>query len=58
LQVAHFYVALGATTRSPSIDISVESGTPPSFQRRSNYAEAREIWSSAIVVLDALTIVA
>lgn len=52
LQVAHFYVAMGATTRSSDINILVETGSPPSFQRRTNYADARGIWSSMIVTLD------
>jgi len=52
LQVAHFYVAMGATTRNSYISIPVETGTPPSFQRRTNYADARGIWSSTIVTLD------
>ena len=28
---------MGATTRDPNIDISVETGTPPSFQRTAHY---------------------
>ena len=50
LQVAHFYVAMGATTRDSIIDISVETGTPPSFQRRTHYDGNAVIWSSATKV--------
>jgi hypothetical protein len=46
LQVAHFYVALGATTRDSIIDISVETGTPPSFQRTLHYESNAGISSS------------
>jgi hypothetical protein len=52
LQVAHFYVAMGATTRSSNIDIPVETCTPPVVKESGNYADVRGIWSSSIVLLD------
>ena len=39
LQIAHFYVAMGATTRSPNISFPVETGTPPSFQRNTRLSK-------------------
>jgi hypothetical protein len=52
LQVAHFYVAMGATTRDPNIDIPVETGTPPNFQRTAHYAGHAAISSRRLRVIE------
>ena len=52
LRVAHFYVAMGATTRSLNVNILVESGTPLVVKDAWDYADGRGIWSRPIVILD------
>jgi len=43
---AHFYVAMGATTRSSDVFIHVETGTPPNCQRRPHYGAGRAVGQS------------
>ena len=47
---------MGATTRSPNIDIPVESGTPPSFQRTLHYECGAAISSRLGRVIEAVDV--